>query len=320
MTSSYAPYEPYDRGMLDTGDGNRIYWDVSGNPHGKPVVNLHGGPGAPGVPKPVRAWDPERFRVIRFDQRNCGRSTPHASDPAADMSLNTTEHLLSDMELLREHLGVDRWLVKGGSWGATLGLAYAERHPERVTGMILISMMTSRRSEIDWLYRGAGRFAPEAWQRFRDGVPAADRDGDLLSAYARLMEDPDPAVRSKAAADWMAWEDAVLSVAQDDTAPDHRNEASAADQACVRICAHYYSNAAWLDEGVLIQRAGQLAGIPGIIIQGRQDLGCPPLTAWELSQAWPDARLVIVEDAGHGGSPAMGAEIQKAIEQFADRP
>ncbi|MFV5998266.1 prolyl aminopeptidase [Streptomyces sp. NPDC056231] len=319
MTSPYPPYEPYDRGMLDTGDGNRIYWDVSGNPDGKPAVNLHGGPGAGGGAKPISAWDPERYRVIRFDQRNCGRSTPHAADPAADMSLNTTEHLLSDMELLREHLGVDRWLVKGGSWGATLALAYAQRHPERVTEMILISMMTSRRSELDWLYRGAGRFAPEAWQRFRDGVPVADREGDLLSAYARLMENPDPEVRSKAAADWMAWEDTVLTVEQDGTATDHGNQASATQQAFVRICAHYFSNAAWLQEGVLIQEAGRLAGIPGVIIQGRQDLGCPPMTAWELAQAWPDARLVIVEDAGHTGSPTMQAEIQKAIEQFAGR-
>ena len=319
MNDSYPPYEPYDRGMLDTGDGNRIYWDVSGNPDGKPAVNLHGGPGAGGSAKPIRAWDPERYRVIRFDQRNCGRSTPHAADPTADMSLNTTEHLLSDMELLREHLDVDRWLVKGGSWGATLALAYAQRHPERVTELILISMMTSRRSELDWLYRGAGRFVPEAWQRFRDGVPVADREGDLLSAYARLMEDPDSEVRSKAAADWMTWEDTVLTVEQNDTAIDHGNRASSAQQAFVRICAHYFSNAAWLEEGVLIQEAKRLAGIPGVIIHGRQDLGCPPITAWELAQAWPGARLVIVEDAGHTGSPTMQAEIQKAIEQFADR-
>ena len=211
MAEPYPPIEPHDQGMLDAGDGNLVYWEVCGNADGKPALVVHGGPGSGCSPGSRRVFDPERYRVVLFDQRGCGRSTPHASDPATDMSTNTTGHLLADMERLREHLGIEQWLVYGGSWGSTLILAYAERHPERVSEMVIPSVTTGRRSEIDWLYRGAGRFFPEEWERFRAGVPEAERDGDLLAAYARLMESPDAAVRGKAAADWVAWEDAVIS-------------------------------------------------------------------------------------------------------------
>ncbi|MEO3780284.1 alpha/beta fold hydrolase [Micromonospora sp. B11E3] len=191
--------------MLDVGDDNHVYWAVSGNPDGAPALVVHGGPGAGSGTGIRRLFDPARYRVVQFDQRGCGRSTPHAADPATDMRHNTTEHLLADMERLREHLGIARWLLFGDSWGATLGLAYAQRHPRRVSAIVLVGVTMSRRSEIDWLYRGVGRFFPEQWQRFRDAVPEADRDGDLLAAYARLLGHPDVEVRHRAANAWLAW-------------------------------------------------------------------------------------------------------------------
>jgi proline iminopeptidase len=207
MPAPFPPIEPYDHGMLDVGDGNLVYWETCGNPDGKPALVVHGGPGSGCGTGSRRAFDPERYRVVLFDQRGCGRSTPHASDPAADMSVNTTAHLLRDMERLREHLGVERWLLFGGSWGSTLILAYAELHPERVSAIVVPSVTTCRHAEIDWLYRGVGQFFPDAWERFRAGAS----DDDVLAGYARLMEHPDAAVRAKAATDWLGWEDAVIS-------------------------------------------------------------------------------------------------------------
>ncbi|GAA3006210.1 prolyl aminopeptidase [Kitasatospora albolonga] len=315
----YPPITPYDSGFLDTGDGNRVYYEQYGSPDGKPAVGVHGGPGAGSPRNPLRAWDPERYRVIRFDQRNCGRSTPHASDPAADMSLNTTGHLIEDMERLREHLGVEKWLVNGASWGVTLALAYAQRHPERVSELILQAVMTSSRAEIDWLYRGAGRFHPEAWDRFRDGVPEAERDGDLPAAYARLMEHPDRAVRAKAAVDWLAWEDAVIS-AEPNNRPGMYSDRVDEDQiAFVRICSHFFGHGAWLTEDQLLRGAPRLAGIPGVVVTGRHDMGCPPQSAWRLVNAWPGARLHISEDSGHVGSESMVKVVHDAIEEFKDR-
>ena len=254
---------------------------------------------------------------MKFDQRGCGASTPHASDPATDMSVNTTAHLLGDMERLREHLGIERWLLCGGSWGSTLILAYAERHPERVSEIVIVSVTTTRRSEIDWLYRGVGRFFPEQWQRFRDGVPEADRDGDLVSAYARLLEDPDPLVRAQAARDWCTWEDAVVS-AEPSGAPNPYSDRADDDLlAFVRICSHYFAHAAWLQEGVLLRDAARLAGIPGVLVHGRLDLSSPLDTAWELARAWPDAALIVVDDAGHKGSHTMRDRVLEALDHFA---
>ncbi|WP_433248395.1 prolyl aminopeptidase [Streptosporangium sp. CA-135522] len=319
MAESHPPIEPYDHGMLDTGDGNLVYWEVCGNPEGKPALVVHGGPGSGCTPGQRRTFDPKLYRVVLFDQRNCGRSKPHASDPAADMSLNTTEHLLSDMERLREHLGIDRWLLYGGSWGSTLILAYAERHPERVTEMVIPAVTTTRRSEIDWLYRGVGRFFPEQWERFRDGVPEAERGGDLVAAYARLMEHPDPEVRSKAAIDWTTWEDVVVSMEPNGKPNPYSDRPSDDLVAFVRICAHYFAHGAWLEEGILLREAGKLAGIPGVLIHGRLDLSGPADTAWELARAWPDAELIIVEDSGHTGSNEMRDQILGAIDRFARR-
>jgi proline iminopeptidase len=317
----YPPIEPYEAGLLDAGDGNFIYWEACGNPDGMPALIVHGGPGSGCTTSMRTSFDPERYRIILFDQRNCGRSTPHASDPTVDMSLNTTEHLLGDMEQLRQHLGVERWLLRGGSWGVTLSLAYAERHPDRVYGMILVGVTSTRRSEIHWLYRGAGRIFPEAWARFRDFVGAEDyrlpTDTEppiegLLTAYSQLMESSDPDIRAQAAAEWVTWEDAVISLEQHGTPGLYSNRRDAARLAFVRICAHYFAHDAFLDDGVLIRDAGRLSGIPGILVQGRTDLGGPVITAWELAQAWPDAELVIIDDSGHTGSAAMKEVLDSA--------
>ncbi len=313
----HPPIEPYDNGMLDTGDGNLVYWEVCGNPDGKPALVVHGGPGSGCSAGPRRAFDPDLYRIILFDQRGCGRSRPHASDPAADMSLNTTAHLLRDMEMLREHLGVERWLLFGGSWGSTLILAYAERHPERVSEIVIPSVTMTRRSEVDWLYRGVARFFPEEWERFRAAAPGAG--DDLPAAYARLMEDPDPSVREKAAADWCAWEDTVLSLEPSGPPTPYGDKPSAAKLAFVRICAHYFSNGAWLEEGALLRDAGRLAGIPGVLIHGRLDMGGPLGTAWELARAWPDAELHVIGDAGHKGSEETSRRVREAIARFARR-
>ncbi|MFD5031576.1 prolyl aminopeptidase [Streptomyces sp. NPDC058220] len=315
----YPPIEPYEQGMLDVGDGNLVHWEICGNPRGKPALVVHGGPGSGCTPRARQFFDPARYRVVLFDQRNCGRSTPHASDPAADMRHNTTRHLIADMERLRTHLGIERWLLYGGSWGSTLILAYAESHPERVSEIVIAGVTTTRRSEIDWLYKGAGRLFPEEWERFRAGVPEGERDGDLVAAYARLTESHDPAVRERATADWCAWEDAVLSQEPNGSPAPYSDRPPAARQALVRICAHYFSHGAWLAEGALLRDAGRLEGIPGVLVHGRFDVAAVLGTAWELARAWPDARLVIVEDAGHKGSRTERREVRAALDAFAGR-
>ena len=315
MAELYPPIEPYDHGILDAGDRNLVYWEVCGNPNGKPALVVHGGPGSGCSPGSRRVFDPERYRVVLFDQRGCGRSTPHASDPTTDMSTNTTWHLLADMERLREHLGIEHWLLYGGSWGSTLILAYAERHPERVSEIVIPGVTTGRRSEIDWLYRGVGRFFPREWERFRAGVPA--REDDLLAAYARLMEYPDAAIRDKAAAEWVAWEDAVISQEPHGTSSAYSSRPLLARLALVRICAHYFSHGAWLEEGALLRNANRLGGTPGILIHGRLDMSSPLGTAWALARAWPDAQLIVIGDSGHTGSDAMNDAILGALDRFA---
>lgn len=313
----YPPIEPYASGMLDVGDGNHVYWEACGNPDGKPAVALHGGPGGGCNPRMRQVFDPERYRIVLFDQRGSGRSTPHASDPDTDMRFNTTEHLLSDLERLRIHLGIEKWLVRGGSWGTTLGIAYAERYPDRVTEIVLSSITTARRSEIDWLYRGVGRFFPEQWEKFRDTVPESERDGDLLPAYARMLGSPDRKIRERAALSWGAWEDRVLSL-EPNAKPDlFSGRPSDALIALTRICAHYYANGAWLADGQLIRDAGRLAGIPGVLIHGRRDLSCPVITAWELARAWPDAELLVFDDSGHQGSESKRTPALDALDRFA---
>lgn len=317
MELKYPPIEPYEHGMLDVGDENQVYWETCGNPDGKPALVVHGGPGSGCREGHRRNFDPAKYQAILFDQRGCGRSTPHASDPATDMSVNTTDHLIADMELLREHLGVEKWLLFGGSWGSTLILAYAQRYPHQVSEIVILAVTTGRRTEIDWLYRGVGQFFPEAWDAFRDGVPEADRDGDLIAAYARLMENPDPDVRAKATTDWLTWEDAVISAESNGRPGSYSDRLPLASLALVRICAHYFSHGVWLEEGALLRDAGRLKGIPGKLIHGRLDMGGPAHTAWDLIKVWPDAELTIIEDSGHTGSEAMNRARHEALEAFA---
>ncbi|MBE1493685.1 proline iminopeptidase [Amycolatopsis lexingtonensis] len=305
----YPPIEPYDHGLLDVGDGQRVYWETCGNPAGKPALVLHGGPGQGCTPGMRRTFDPARYRVVLVDQRGCGRSLPHASDPATSLRHNTTEHLVADLERLREHLGVERWLLTGGSWGTTLALVYAERFPHRVSEIVLSAISTTRRSEIDWLYRGAGRFFPEAWQRFRDGVG----DDDVVRGYARLMADPGE--RERAALAWIDWEETVLSL--EPGAEVHSGPLDAAALAFVRLTTHYYANAGWLEEGAVIRDAGKLAGIPGVLIHGRLDLSCPVTTAWELARAWPGAELLVDDRSGHRASDTKRAWKLAALDRFA---
>jgi proline iminopeptidase len=317
MVDLYPPIEPFDHGRLDVREGQSIAWEVCGAPDGKPAVVLHGGPGGGCTPNMRRGFDPRRYRVVLFDQRGCGRSTPHAADPAIDMALNTTGHLVADMEALRAHLGIDRWLVYGGSWGATLALAYAQQHPQRVSQMVLQSVTTSRRSESAWLYGGVARFFPEAWARFRAHVPEARGDWtDVVAAYARRMEHSALDVRLAAAQAWCAWEAAVLSLERATQTPfDDLPPTDAI--ALVRICARYVQHGAWLEEGALIRDAPRLAGIPGVIIHGRRDMSCPIDTAHELSRAWPGATLVALDDAGHLRADSARRALLAALDGFA---
>jgi proline iminopeptidase len=321
----HAASEPDESGRLPTGDGNLVYWETFGNRAGAPVLIVHGGPGAGINPGMRQTFDPARYRIIQFDQRNCGLSRPHASDPAADMSRNTTEHLIGDMERLREHLGVERWLLHGRSWGVALSLAYGERFPQRVSGMLLVAVTTSQRWELDWLYRGAGRMFPEAWARFcqaagagqfglpTDGEPPVE---ELLMSYARLMEYPDPAVRARTAAQWLAWEDAVISMEHNGRPGAYSDRPDDAKIAFVRICAHYAANCDFLEDGILIREAGRLAGIPAILIHGRADIGAPILVPWQLARSWPGAELIVIEDSGHTGSATMRTALQAASDRL----
>jgi proline iminopeptidase len=312
----YSDIEPYDQGMLDVGNRNLIYWEVCGNPRGKPAVVLHGGPGSGCTPGLRRFFDPSAYRIVLFDQRGCGRSIPHASDPAVELNANTTHHLLRDIERLRHHLAIERWLVFGGSWGSTLALAYAEQSPERVSEMVLISVVTTTRREVQWVTRDVGRYFPEAWNRFRDGLPETERDDDLVAGYARRLHDPDPAVREKAARDWCRWEDA--HVASDPNAePNPRYEDPRFRMAFARLVTHYWHHAAWLDDGLLLREARRLASIPAVLIHGRNDLSSPMDIPWQLAQRWPESELLIVDEAGHGtGEPRMAAAVVGATDQF----
>jgi proline iminopeptidase len=313
----YPEIEPYDQGLVDVGDGNRIAWEAGGNPDGKPALLLHGGPGSGRSTWARRYFDPDAYRIILFDQRGCGQSTPHAGDPDTDLSVNTTAHLLRDMEVLRGHMGVDRWLIFGHSWGCTLGLAYAEQYPQRVSALVLVGVTMTRRSEIDWLYRDLAPMFPAEWTRFRAGVPEGNRDGDLVEAYYRLLNDPDPAVQFRAAKDWHDWEAASISI-DPDAAPPHRWSDARFRLARARIVTHYFHHGAWLDDGQLLKGALALAGIPGVMVQGRLDLEAPLATAWELARAWPDGDLVIVPHAGHSdGDAGMAEAIVAATDRFA---
>ncbi len=324
MTERFPPIEPYDSGLLDVGDGHRVYWETCGNPHGKPAVVIHGGPGSGCEPGVRRFFDPDRYRIVLFDQRGCGRSTPHAADdPDPDLSTNTLGHLLADMERLREHLGIDQWLLFGGSFGSILGLVYAETYPHRVSEIVMLSTVTGSRQEVDWITRDMGRVFPAEWERFRDAVPEPDRAGSLPAAYARLLRDPDPAVRDQAARDWCTWEDTHISALGHD--PHPRFDDPRFRLAFARLVTHYWANDHFLadsptvTDNQILRDAHRLAGIPGVLVHGRADVSGPADVPWLLTKRWPDAELHVVDQAGHTGSPGTTAILLEAINRFADR-
>jgi proline iminopeptidase len=319
MAASFPSVEPYDQGMLDVGDGNLVYWETCGNPAGTPVVMLHGGPGQGCSAKMRQNFDPVRYRAVLFDQRGCGRSRPHVSDPAVDLRHNTTAHLVADLERLRVHLGIERWLLFGASWGTTLAVVYAARYPQRVSGVVLTAITATRRREIDWLYHGVGRFFPEAWENFRAGVPAADRDGNLVAAYARLMEAGDQATLNAAAVNWCIWESTVLSLEPGAKPEDFGGEPTPDMVSFARLTAHYYANAGWLPDNAVIEAASTLGGIPCLLTHGRLDLSCPVETAFELAQAWPGARLLIDDQSGHRVNQTKRTWMHAALDEFAAR-
>ncbi|GAA4549554.1 prolyl aminopeptidase [Amycolatopsis samaneae] len=319
MDDLYPPLAPHAQGMLDVGDGHRIHCEQAGNPDGKPVVVLHGGPGSGIAPLTRRHFDPGAYRIVLFDQRGAGRSTPHIGEDGVDPATNTLWHLVADMELLRERLGIDRWQVFGGSWGATLALAYAEKHPERVSELVLRGVFTVRRGELDWLYGGgAANLFPKEWEDFLAPVPA-DRRDDPIAAYAELVHDPDPAVRERAALAWSVWEGATVSLFPQESFVRQYSEPKFA-LTFARLALHYFSHGAWLEEGQLIRDAGRLAGIPGVIVQGRYDAVCPPATAYALHRAWPGSRLRLIEGAGHAvNDPGVLAALRAATDGFRPR-
>lgn len=309
----YPPIEPYRTGILNVGDGHRLYWEYCGNPEGKPVVFLHGGPGGGCSPDHRRQFDPARYNILLFDQRGAGRSTPHAS-----LEANTTWHLVADIERLREMAGVERWMVFGGSWGSTLGLAYAETHPERVSELVLRGVFTMRQSEIDWLYRqGASEIYPDKWEEFLAPIPEEER-GDLVSAYHRRLTGADPAVRLQAAKAWSKWEAETVTLLPNAEVLN----AFASDDfaiAMARIENHYMLNRGWIEEGRLLRDAGRLGNIKGVIVQGRHDSCTPPAAAWALHKAWPEGELQIVPDGGHMfNEPGILDGLIRATDRFAD--
>jgi proline iminopeptidase len=310
----YPPIEPFDSGMLDVGDGHRVYWELCGAPDGEPAVFLHGGPGGGCGPAHRRLFDPARYRVLLFDQRGCGRSTPHAG-----LDANTTWDLVADIERLRELSGAERWLVFGGSWGSTLALAYAETHPERVSGLILRGIFTLRRFELDWYYQsGASLLFPDKWERFVAPIPEAER-GDMIAAYRRRLTGDDPAARLEAARAWSLWEGETITLLPDPAIAGQHGDDSYA-LAFARIENHYFTHGGWLEEGQLIRDAAKLRGVPGVIVQGRYDVATPAVTAWDLHRAWPEAELHIVDDAGHAYSePGILDHLIRATDAFARR-
>lgn len=298
LSTLYPTLEPYHFGHLEVGDGQKMYWEMSGNPDGKPVIFLHGGPGGGTDPAHRRFFDPQVYRIVLLDQRGCGRSTPHVAD-GADLAVNTTGHLIDDIELLRSHLGIDRWQVFGGSWGSTLALAYAQQYPQRVTELVLRGVFLLRRSEIDWYYNGgAGNIFPERWDQFLAPVPESERDGDLVEAYHRLLHAEDPEVATRAAIAWSTWEGATSFLLP---RPERVAESSEPRFALAfaRIENHYFRHGGFLDDDQLLRDAAALEGIPGVIVQGRYDVVCPATSAWALHRVWPGSRLEIVDDAGH---------------------
>jgi proline iminopeptidase len=310
----YPEIQPYQTGMLDVGDGHRLYWELSGNPEGKPVVFLHGGPGGGSSPEHRRQFNPEQYKILVFDQRGCGRSTPYAN-----LDHNTTWDLVEDIEKLRTEVAkVDKWMVFGGSWGSTLSLTYAETHPERVTELVLRGIFLFDQYELDWMYKegGASQVYPDKFEEFIGLIPEAER-GDLVEAYRKRLTSSDKDEQLRAAKAWSKWEGEIVTLLPSPSTIEHFISPDVA-VAVARIENHYMANHGWLEEGQLLNGAKKLRGIPGVIVQGRHDTCTPPVAAWKLKQAWPGVELNIIPDGGHLFSePGVLDGLIRATDRFA---
>ena len=312
LRSLYPEIEPFDSGFLPVSPLHTLYYEQCGNPHGKPVVFLHGGPGGGTNAKCRRFFDPAVYRIVLFDQRGCGKSTPHA-----ELTDNTTWDLVADIERVREHLGVDRWQVFGGSWGSTLALAYAQTHPDKVSELVLRGIFMLRRWELEWFYqKGCDALYPDAWETYLDAIPEVER-GDLMSAYHRRLTSPDAKTRTDAARAWSVWEGATSFLWQDKS----HIESSAEDEfalAFARIECHYFVNGGFFEhDDQLLRNVERIRNIPAVIVQGRYDVVCPLRSAWDLHRAWPEADLHIVQDAGHSAfEPGIVHELVEATDRF----
>jgi len=312
MRTFYPPVEPYDAGMLPVSPVHTLYYEQSGNPDGLPVVFLHGGPGGGTIPLYRQFFDPEAYRIVLFDQRGSGRSTPHAN-----LEENTTWHLVADIERLREHLGIENWVVFGGSWGSTLALAYAQTHPERARALVLRGIFLCRRKEIRWFYQeGASAIFPDVWEEYVRVIPAPERD-DFLSAYHRRLTSDDERVRLEAARAWSVWEGSTSKLFPDSSLIEHFGEPHLA-LSLARIECHYFVNDAFFEtENQLVENVGKIRHIPAVIVQGRYDVVCPMMSAWELHRAWPEADLQVIADAGHSATePGIVSALVEATDRF----
>ena len=304
----YPQIEPFDQRMLDVGDGHRIYVEQCGHPQGAPVIVLHGGPGGGCSPAMRRYFDPAHYRIILFDQRGCGRSRPHAS-----VTANTTWHLVADIERIREALGIDRWIVFGGSWGATLALIYGETHPDRAVHLVLRGVFLATQGELDWFYGGgAGAFWPDRWREFVSPVPEDER-ADLIAAYHKRLFSGDTVEEVRFARAWAAWENALASVESHGPGGDAPGDYA---RAFARLENHYFTHNAFLDEdGQILRDIARLDGVPGTIVQGRLDMICPPVSAWRLAERWRRSDLRMIPVAGHALSePGISAELMRVMD------
>jgi len=309
----YEAFEPYETGQLDVGDGHTLYWELSGNADGKPVVFLHGGPGGGSSPEHRRKFDPDRYKILVFDQRGCGKSTPYAS-----LEANTTWHLVDDIEKLRTEVAkVDKWMVFGGSWGSTLSLAYAQTYPERVTELVLRGIFLFDQYEVDWLYKeGADSVYPDKWDEFISMIPEGER-ANLVEAYRKRLTSADADEQLQAAKAWSAWEAATVTVLPSEETVEHFTSPEIA-VAIARIENHYMANGGWLEEGQLLRGADKIRKIPGVIVQGRHDTCTPPKAAWALKKAWPEVELNIIPDGGHlYNEPGILDGLIRATDRFA---
>lgn len=312
-TELHPPVEPFASGMLAVGEGHQLYWETVGNPAGTPALYLHGGPGSGASVRARRYFNPDGYRAVLFDQRGCGRSQPLVSAPDADLRTNDTDRLIGDIEMLREHLAIDQWVVSGGSWGVTLALVYAQRYPTRVKAMVLGAVTQGTWREIDWITRQMGRIFPREWAQFVALVPESERNGNLAAAYARLLANPDPEIREQAARAWCQWEDTHVSL-MPDWQPDPRYDDPEFRMIFARLVTHYWGHNCFLADGEIMAGMHRLADIPAVLIHGRWDISGPVDTALALHQAWPQSELQILDEAGHGGmgfSEAMTAALDR---------